>query len=308
MHSARKTRLKDLKVRRQRKFGFGKLIIFGLFASVAIWLFTSSNHFAGENKLTITSPIGEGDVLVVTFDRKVGEVTSIKIPGDTEVSVAGQLGNWRIKSVWQLGINEGVGGRLLAETVTKNFKFPVNAWTDSQGLGLMEESLAARLKAVFYPYDTNLGLGDKISLALFSLGVRNFDRVEVDLSDSSYLKKTRLKDGNEGYMITSSMPQNLIVVFADSEMAVFGVRIILKNFSGDKTLSNDVAGVLEVLGGKVAASVDEQAEDKDCEVLAKKEIFAQKISRLFDCQIINEDPEGNFDLEVRVGRQFAKRF
>lgn len=308
MSPARRTRLTSLKNEKKVRNRLRRILFLAGLMGLLVLLFTYSTHFRGQEKLTIVSPTSDGDIQVTTFDRGRGEVTSVRIPADTEVTLARQLGTWRLRSVWQLGVNEDIGGKLLAETVTKNFKFPVYAWTDIQGSALIGTDLISKTKAIFYPYDTNLGFGDKVTLALSSLGIKNSDRLEVDLTETTYLKKTKLKDGNEGYLISGRMPQNLIVVFAEAEMTDDEVIIILKNFSGSKSLSNQVAGVLEVLGGKVAANIDELEDDRDCEVMAKKDVLAQKISSLFNCQILTGLPEGNFDLELRVGQRFAKRF
>jgi len=308
MLSARGSRLKKFKKAKSKKgILLKKLLFLGVILAFITYLFIRSYHFYGQDKIVVVSPSAD-EVIVTTFDRGSRELTSVKIPGDTEVSVARQLGVWRIKSVWQLGVNEGVGGKLLAETVTKNFKFPVIAWTDSQGLGLTEEGLGSFIKAIFYPYDSNLGFGDKVSMALLTLMVRNFDRVEVDLAESSYLKHTRLKDGNEGYIIFGQMPQSLIVVFADNKIAEKGVRIILKNASGDGEVALETAKVFETLGGKVAANIDVSEQDLNCVVTAKVRDFAQNISYLFGCEVVIQEPEGNFDVEVTVGKEFARRF
>src|SRR3989304_8770974 len=257
MRPAQSKRLKRFKKTKTRgHFSLKKLLLL-LFVFVVLFiLYRRSIHFGALSKLTVVMPDVNGDVIVTTFDKKAEEITRIELPGDTLVTLSRELGEWRLKSVWQLGINEKVGGKLLAETVTKNFKFPIFAWSETGGLGLTQEDLLSKIKAIFYPYDTNLGFGDRLTLAIFSLGVRNANRVEIDLSKTDYLNYTKLKDGVEGYTISGRMPQNLIVVFAEPTMAEKGIRIILKNNSGIKNLSSEVAGVLESLGGKVTANIE----------------------------------------------------
>lgn len=309
MKSARLSRLTRIKRKKHNPKKFNRIFIVIALIIICFYFFINrSTHFSGYETLSVVSPTPLGDVLVTTFKKIDGELISIRIPGDTEVDVAHQLGRWRIKSVWQLGVNEGLGGKLLAETVTKNFKFPSMAWTGEQGRGLFEKNLVSKAKMLFQPYDTNLGFGDRVNLLIYSLGVGNLDRKEIDLEKTSYLTKSRLIDGADGFIITGSIPQNLLVVFADYEIARQGIRIILKNSSGISTSSNEIAKVLEVLGGKVVANIEMQPEGKDCDVLAKDNKIAQKISSLFDCNILSANPEGNYDLELRLGKDFIKRF
>jgi len=309
MPPAHKSRLKRLKNgKRSKRFAYKKLLIFIFFLIIGCIIFLRSIHFRGFEKLSLVTQTREGDIIVTVFDKKAEKITNIKIPGDTEVNVSSQLGTWRLKSVWQLGVHEGKTGSLLASTVIKNFKFPIQAWAETQGMWLIGDDLLNKIKSLVIPYDTNLGIGDKLSLAIFSLTIKNFDRVEINLADSSYLKKTKLKDGSEGYEVTEKLPQNLIVVFADSLMEEKETRIVIRNASGAKVLSSEIAKVLEVLGGKVVANIEETEDDIDCEISTKSDEIAQLISSVINCSLSNNNPEGNFDLEVKIGRKFFERF
>jgi len=65
--------------------------------------------------------------------------------------------------------------------------------------------------------------------------------------------------------------------------------------------------IIEVLGGKIV-SVDKKQEagDFDCEILGNNKQINKKIANLFSCKVISGKTD--FDLEIRLGTKFAKRF
>jgi len=306
---ARRQRFKKYqKTKNRRKINSKIIFVLALLLTFFVLLFFGFSHFRKESKFTLVSREENGDVLVINVDRNISRITIVRIPGDTEVDVAKELGVWRLKSVWQLGINEKIGGQLLAETVIKNFHFPIYAWTDSLGAGLTSDNLTSILKALIIPYDTNLGFGDKVRLAFFSLGLKNLDRGEVDLSQSSYLRETKLKDGERGFEIFGQIPQKLLPVFADPYIAGKGTKIVIINTSGEEYLSQMLGATLGTLGGKVVATFERNETDINCEISGKDSLIEHKINLFLGCKTTKSEPEGNYDLEILIGREFAKRF
>ncbi|MEK7112444.1 MAG: hypothetical protein AAB875_03890, partial [Patescibacteria group bacterium] len=93
------------------KFGLFKFIALAVFILLLMLLLSfQTKYWYGRFKVSAVYPTGEGDISVSVFDPKNESITSILIPGSTELDAARQLGTWRAKSVWQLGINEDLGG------------------------------------------------------------------------------------------------------------------------------------------------------------------------------------------------------
>lgn len=309
MSPARRRKLERKRSRRIRKPFKIPAILWFLLAGIVAFLFInfSTRFWNGKDKLTLVINTKSGDVMVSTFDPALGQVTNITIPGTTQVSVSRQLGTWRIKSVWTLGQSEQIEGKLLAETATKNFKFPTAAWADSPALGFSEGNLGLLLQAIFRPYQTNLKIGDKIKLALFSLGVKNTDRVDINLADTSYLAQARLIDGENGYLIQDSAPDSIMAVFSDPAIATGSFRVVIENASSDDSLPDNMGAVLEVLGAKVASVVQQSVAPVDCQVAGNNIQFVRKVAEIYSCSITKAS-DANFDMELRVGEKFAKRF
>lgn len=115
---------KDSKKKKKSYLIFIVVVFLTLLAFLVFFL-TRARYWDGKTKLSVV--INERDnVLISTFDPTLEEVTTVKIPASTQVEVSRSLGSWKLGSVWKLGKNEKVGGRLLQETIVKNFNFSHN--------------------------------------------------------------------------------------------------------------------------------------------------------------------------------------
>ena len=286
-----------------KKLLIALLLIVGFF----ILLKARTRVWNGRDKVSI-AVFDKDRVVVSTFDPETDEITNVFIPGETQVDSSRELGTFRIKYIWRLGENEKIGGVLLSETVTKNFKFPVGSWSEGSALAYSSGEAAQILGAIFKPFSTNLGIGDKLALAAFSLRVKNTNRVDIDLAETGYLKAAKLIDGEAGYLVSGRPPQQVASIFADSKIASGSVRIAIINETGESSDPEAVAQILEVVGGKVSSLVKGEIQDYDCMVLGDDKDAAYKIAKVLGCDFQANAPEGNFDLEVRLGKRFAERF
>lgn len=290
-----------------KRFPLGRIVFIPLvFLLVFIFFRKETKFWNGSDKVALA--INNGDsVLVTTFDPKADSISEIVIPGDTQVEVARSLGTFRLKSVWQLGIQEKIGGSLLAKTITKNFDFPLFVWADSGASGFSRGDGKSLLAAVFSPYPTNLGIGDKIRLALFSLGVKNLNKTNIDLRDTGFVKKAKLIDGEAGYAISGNIPEKLVAVFSDNEVGALSLKTIIKDSTGRQGISQEVGEIIEVLGPKVAGVTKENINIDNCEVSGRYKNLVTKVARIFDCKI-GKKFNDNFDLEITLGKSFPERF
>lgn len=304
---AHKSRLSKYKRKKKKINILTPLILVIFIFSIFVYLYRSSEFWDRKNKLSIV--INKKNLVQIsTFDPEVSEIVNVVIPGNTEVEVSRQLGRIKVRNVWQLGVNEGFEGKLLAETITHHFKFPVPAWADSDASGFSDTNLASLFKATFLPYKTNLKIGDRIRIAAFALRVKNIKRVEINLSETSYIRRIVLADGSMGYVVDGSFPQNLLVVFSDNEIARRGTTAVIIDKTSDANTAEELGEVIEVLGAKVASIEKREEESFDCEVEGKNTEIAKRVAVLFSCDVIRKEAEGNFDLLIKIGDKFADRF
>lgn len=296
------------KTARGKHAGIVKLIIGALLIiAVAVIFFLRSGSWDGKSKLSVV--INNRDkVVIATFDPVNDQIANITIPAETQVVVSRQMGTWKLGSIWQLGDNEDLGGQLLAETVTNYFTMPVYSWADAPALGFTGNSFSENLKALITPYKSNLGLSDRVRLALFAASVKNPDIETIDLSETSALSRSQLKEGSVGYIFSGNLPSKLLLVFSDHELASENLRVSIVDETGGSSAAQNAGEVVQVLGAKVTAIDYKDEAELDCVIRGKKSLSLIKISKIFGCSADSNLPEGNFDLQLILGKAFADRF
>lgn len=304
----RKRRSKRRANKKKNSSGIIKVVIAGLLLLFAYLLITfTTKYWDGERKLAVAVSHKNGDVSVLNLDPATESITSVKIPGDTQVLVARQLGTWRLKSVWNLGEDEGLSGRLLSETITKQFNLPVYVWAEEKALAFSTGEFIELVKAVTSPYSTNLGLGDRLKIALFSFGVKNFKREEINLADTSTLEKKNLVDGEEGYIVKGNPSSSILANFSQPIISNRSSKLKIIDATGKNGVAEGLGEILEVLGVKVASISQVKEEDLDCIISGKDEEAVDIIKNLYLCK--EEDlGEDNFEVVVKIGKDFSERF
>jgi hypothetical protein len=252
----------------------------------------NTKYWDGEGKVSVVVPKASGEVAVILLDPELSEETEFVIPAETEVEVSQNLGVIRIKNVRQLGINEGIGGTLLPKTILKSFLFPVYLWSDQTPDNL--KFITTR--------NSNIPIGDKIAMMLFTKKIKNLDSSSIDLGKSQFLTKTKLSDGTVGYKIPGEVSQRLTFYFSDNEFSEKGTRVYIKDASGTFGVAEKVGNIVEVMGAKVVSLEKVETSEIECAIGGKDKEAIVKISRLFDCKLNKSETE--FDVEITLGSKF----
>jgi len=278
------------------------------FVAFIAYLLVNTKYWSKDRKLILTHPLLNGDVEVVVFNPKTDEITAIVIPKTTDVDVSRGLGVWQLGSVWQLGINEGMGGRLLTETVVKNFKIPAFAWLNSAPNSYSDIGMGGLLKALLIPKNTNLKLGDRVRLMLFALSVKEFKKTSIDLNNTNYLKREILKGGEEGYKVTNNFPHKLILVISDIRFAKEDIRVLILDNTGSRGFTGQIGEIIEKMSAKVASVDIGDKKELDCLVISSDRDLAERVGIVFGCEVRKGETKGNFDIELTLGKQFVDRY
>lgn len=309
MKSARKFAYIQRKKKKSRLFPALLPIIFilGFFAVLFIFIKLNTHFWNGKDKVAFAYREKNGDVGVVVLDPVLSDVTNFNIPGDTQINVAENYGVMRIRNVWQLGINEKKTGRLLPETVMENFSFPMTRFADYNGISISQGNFSGVLSFVFKPGATNIAFGDRLLMGLFAIKASDLNRTSIDLGKSQFLRKAKLSDGNPGYIISGPISERLTVYFSNNYFSSKNLKFFIVDSTGEAGVAGNVGSILEVMGGKVV-SIDRRVDkgNFDCLVLGNDKKIIETIDNLFSCKTSNE--KTNFDLELRLGANFAQRF
>ncbi|MGA2910841.1 MAG: hypothetical protein ABSE04_03545 [Candidatus Microgenomates bacterium] len=309
MKSARRRAFIERKRKKGKFFGILVKVFTPVFLILAIFVFIriSTRYWNGHDKVSVAFREANGDAAITVMDPKLDEVTTFTIPGDTQVEVARNFGTFRIKNVWQLGIDQKAGGSLLPETIRNNFLFPVFLWSESSAESLGTGNMGGILHFIFLPKTTNIPFGDRLSMGVFAFRIQDLGRSEIDLGQSQFVTKETLNDGQIGYVINGPISQRLTVYFSDNDIADENLRVNIVDATGAPGVSDNVGEILEVMGGKVV-SVDKKlsAENSDCSVTGNNSEIIRKVSDLFSCRVVKGQTD--FDLEIQLGQKFAARF
>lgn len=300
--SARKRRRKT----RKKSIKFKIYLILAIVVVVLVLIF-NKGLWNSRSKLSIVIQ-DDNQILVSTLDPVNNTITNIIIPGSTEVSSARGLGTWRVGSLWELGVNEGLEGKLLTETITRYFKMPSYAWAEKPAKGFSSNSLFRIAAAAITPYKTNLSISDRIKIALFSARVKNPQIDIIDLSATSSLEQVDLIDGGSGYVVVRALPARLLLIFSDESITLNKSRVKIIGATKKDSISDDLGEVLQVLGAKVTSIVREESRNLDCIVGGKRAKEVEKIISILGCVEKKNFTSDNFDLEILFGEEFIKRY
>jgi len=312
MRSAQRRKLAEERKQKGRLYGlfFKVFLPIILIIGLLIIIRSDTKYWNAQDKFILAYRLESGEVAVSVLDPKLDELTTLLVPGDTEVDVARNYGELRIKNVWQLGINEGAGGSLLAETVSQNFLFPVFLWSDSDAKSLADGSLPGILHFIVFPKSTNIALGDRFSAGLFALRVNNSGRGLIDLGKNQFLLKQKLTDGQSGFVLGGPISPRLTVYFSDNYISDANsggnLKVVIKDTTGVPGVADKVGQIVEVMGGKVVSVEKKNSDSSDCLVLGTDHRVVKKIADLFSCK--TGGSRGEMDLEIDLGASFARRF
>lgn len=282
------------------------IVLFVVFVIItAVIYFKISNSYE-KDKLIVAIKRGDGSVNVVVFDKHLSEITDVSIPGNIETDAAHELGVWKLKSLWELGDRQGMGGEILTKSIIKYFNIPVYFWAEEPAYGFVKGGILPVLLASLSSYKTNLSIPVRVKLGLFSTSIKNIDRKEIDLSESGYLKSTVLSDGEAGFAVSGDFSPSLLSSFTDPVFS--GARAKLVDASGEAGISDSVGKLIGVMGGKVFSVVKERKDDYVCRAKAKDKRVLKLITQLLPCEAQKEILEGNFDLEIGIGSEFSKKY
>ena len=307
----RRKKLREFRKKKTSK----KLNVFLLLFLLVIVIFFGffcfgKKHCFGNLKISMVFPDENGNVIVSTFNREDKEVTLITIPQNTQLEASRQLGSWKVKSLWQLGINEKYEGKLLQETVTKNFHFPVSIWADKEAIGFVSGNFLKLIKATFSPYKSNLSFGDRLDLFFISFGVQNEKINYYDLSERGVLRKTKLTDGEDGYIFSKDIPMNIMSSFSESADSDSGYMVQIINAAGSRSIAENIGKTIESMGFKIT-SIKEESEINnsiDCLIYGKNKDIIKKISLIYSCTMQDNKDSEEFDIVIKIGSDFSKRY
>lgn len=258
-----------------------KLIILAFFILFVLSLFAKLITGLSEEYFSIADFDEDGNVALTLYDLPAEKVVKIVIPGDTYAHLAMGRGKLRLRSVKRLMETENLPDQFIVDTVMKTLLLPVDYSAGDVPLMVKANILFASLR----------GLSEE----------------EINLAETHFLRKEKLPDGEEGYIV-GNITIGLASLFADPVVAEGAKAVRVVNKTGDSEHKiREVLAILEVLGVKPVPPVNDQPSSQDCIVSARNERILDRMARVFNCAKSTKEPEA-FDIELVLGKAFLERF
>jgi len=111
------------------KFKPYKLVVVSIFIFlIVIFCFISYKVSSLEKFSYVNNKDGNAEIIVV--DPQKDKIVKILIDKDFQLESSRSLGEYRLSSLWVLGQKEKYKGKLVSESIVKNFGIPIYLWKD----------------------------------------------------------------------------------------------------------------------------------------------------------------------------------
>ncbi len=282
------------------------------------YAFSSWNSRVWRDNARITIAVATENPTLYSYNPQNQSIYKISIPQNTQTEASGGYGVWLAGSLWGLGEQEGLGGKIMKNSIQKSLGIPVDAWTDANGEVLLSGGKFGLLGAISQVFKmrsirTDLTFFDKVNLLLSLGSVGRFSRTDIDLGKRGVIWKAKLSDGLDGYEIVTDRTTVGLDLLRDDRVFVEMKTLKVSNASSRSGLASEVSRVASVLGVRVLdTGSTEDIYRGTCLVTGEgehlKSLAAKRIAQIYKCEKSIKKLGGAANLEFVIGDKFAKDF
>lgn len=235
------------------------IVVIGQFFSF-LTRFTASKNYQWTGQSTINIVVRTDQLYALSYNPIDSQVTLLKIPDDTYMTVPGGFGRWPARSIYDLGQGEKVprGPELLEQTIAFNFGIPIDGYLSFQSDQPLETTIQNLRKNPFLSLQfIRQGTTDLSRLELTRLvwgwwGVRQDKIKTVDMGQSQVTESILMPDGSRALGLDQIKMDNLIKEqFEDITLNYEGLTIGIYNGTDHPGLADRVARIITNMGGRV---------------------------------------------------------
>lgn len=260
---------------------------------------------------------------LISFPRDADERTIIvTLPESLYVAVPYGYGDYRLGSVWKLGVIEKKE-QLLADTTGDLLGVKVSGWfTKPEIIDLDANSfLPASVKEAFLPWGktettvkTNLNFLDQFLLYLKLSGLRaNMVKVYSLEKDASLIENKVLPDGSDATVVNEKFLHNFLEQkFEETDVRQEVITLSVFNYTKVPNVGQKFAQYLTNLGGKVINIGNAEGDIVACEVRTaeknKNKIIITYLHKELGCSVLPSEENQKSDVVVNIGKQWGDRW
>ncbi len=221
-----------------------KLLIFISFIVGVIFLLIQgvkafkNSVWEKENTLSYVK-IGE-EIELYSFHPQEDKFFIVDFPEEILINTAKGFGEYKLKNIYALGEQEGIGGgKLLSYSLQNYLEGPIDGWIlKKKGIKGFEVS--------------NFTWWDRLRIFWKEKNVKFNQKERIDLESEGYLQKEELADGTEVWKFKENQKENLAIrIFGDSKVIPLKPQIKVLNATGKSKLGQHVAEMLRNIGFQV---------------------------------------------------------
>lgn len=302
------------------KFILYILILVGLIMSIIWWIARSP---LPPGRLTI---ITLGDPLeTISYDTTRDSWTIINMTKDAHISGIFGLGEYRLDALWELGKSESTPSALLRESLAEEFGVSIpyyiapqndsfSSWSHPISHTKSVITLTNLLPFLRKQLDSNISPTLYLQLwwRLRSMELNKVERYILREDSGLVLQKapdnaTFLRFDRRAFDTRTTDAFEELIVRQEAK------RIVVFNTTKQPAIGARVGRMISKLGANVVAvGNDTEITGKPCMITGTAEELtshtAARIVALFGCEKNESEEQGQGDLVVRVGEEFAQRF
>ncbi len=253
---------------------------------------SAAKNYLWNGKFNLNLMVRAKEISLLSYNPKEGKVVIINIPDETYLEVPGGFGSWQLRSIYDLGESEKVGGgnRLLASALTSFLGMPIDGFLDfdsMQGIKSTRGIVDILRANPFSGINLLNGLKTDLTpweLIRFKLGVNGvrFDKIkEMDLNKLNVLDKQKLPDGQEVYSGDPARLDSVLVDLADPILQTEHISIAILNATGVPQLAQKWARVITNLGGNVIITANAPGQLKKTQIQGVRSLTSERLGQIF---------------------------
>ncbi len=277
------------------------LIVVG-FVGWQFFLSSRTARFGNEERYNFV--LVQNSPIFVSLDRRTNSAVLVYLSGNLYVPTAEGYGNYRLKSVYDLGVLDKKDGRVLEETVEDflgvpvagylKLPVPVRSVGDISFLGNL-----AKIKEI----KTDLSLTDLGKISSVWLSVPKDKLKFLSLSEMGVLSDLVLADGTVAQSADSDKLDYLLSGdFEESDLRNEDLKTEVLNAGDTSGLGAAAARILNNIGIRVVSVANEDLPTKGCEVRADDKLLSSKtvtrIAGAFGCAVLPKTAGGRADVTL----------
>jgi hypothetical protein len=309
------------KKRNFRTVLFSFLLLVFLICTIGLLLFGDKGLPQGRYIVAVL-----GDPLEVSmFDPSSNHWTTLEMSSETHVSGVQGLGDYRLDALWDVAATQSSPSAVVMETLTHEFGIPITRYIAHKGNVWQkrtntENSVLFDIFSVWHfgsflghRYETNIPIAEFIGISRKILGLSPESVTRFRLTNGNGLTKKQAPDGSEYIQFDQrQFDQMTGDAYEDRAIRQEGFRVAVFNTTKKAFLGSEAARILSRLGTNVVLVGNEKSPVDQCHMSGTKTMLssytASVISSLFHCMGEVSSEEGQADLIVRLGTEYAAKF